>query len=78
MIVRMAASHYDSLRNEPRQPAAHRGTGSDIEEKELFQGEWVLLLLGVPDLDHDVEIDQGFKERQLRSFKLPDLFQSGK
>ncbi len=77
MIVRMFAPHYDSLLNKPPQFSAYRRARTDIQQKELFQREWLLLLFGISDLDDDIEIDDGLQERQLLPFKLPDFFQSG-
>ena len=77
MIVRMFAPHYDSLINQPGQFAAYRRARPDIQQKQLFQRQGLLLLFRISDLDDDIEIDNGLEERQLPPFKLPDLFQSG-
>ena len=64
MIVRMLASDYDSLLNKPGQFAAYRRARTDIQQKELFQRQWLpLLLFRVSDLDDDIEIDDGLEER---------------
>jgi len=63
MIVRMFAPDYDSLLNELGQFTAYRRAGTEIQQKELFQRQWLPLFFRVPDLDHDIEIDDGFEER---------------
>ena len=77
MITRMFAPDDDSLLNEPHQFAAYRRARTEIQQKELFQREWLPLLLRIPDLDDDIEIDDGLEEAQLQPFKLPYLLQSG-
>ncbi len=77
MIARMFAPDYDSLVNKPPQFAAYRRARTYIQQKELFQRKCLLLLFGISDLDDDIEIGDGFEERQLLLFKLPDFFQPG-
>ena len=74
----MPASRYDTLLDELREPAAHRRARTDIEQEKLLEREGLVLLLGVPDFYDDIEINQRLEERQLRSFKLPNLPQPGK
>jgi len=73
MIVRVFEPDYDSLLDKPGQFAAYRRARSQIQEKELFQRQRLLLLLVISDFDHDIEIDERLEERQLQPFKLSDL-----
>ena len=73
MIFRMPALRYDSLVDELREFAPYRRARSDVQQKELLQRERPLLFFGISDLDEDVEVDEGFEERQLRPFILPDF-----
>ena len=60
MIVRMFAPDYDSLLNKPGQFAAYGRARTDAQQKELFQRQWLsLLLFGISDLDDDIEVDDG-------------------
>ena len=77
MIVRMFAPDYDSLLDKPGQFSEHGRARTDIQQKELFQRQGLPLLFPVPDLDDDIEIDDGLEERQVQPFKRPDFFQSG-
>ena len=63
MIVCMCAPDYDPLLNKPRQFAAYRRTRTEIQQKELFQRQWLPLLFRISDLDDDIEIDDGLEER---------------
>ena len=63
MIVRMFAPDYDSSLNKPGQFAAYRRARTEIQQKELFQRQWLLLLFRISDLDDDIEIDDGLEER---------------
>jgi len=63
MIVRMFAPHDDSLLNEPGQFAAYRRARTEIQQKELFQRQGLLLLFRIADLDDDIKIDDGPEER---------------
>jgi len=76
MIAHVFAPDYDSLVNKPPQFAADGGARTDIQQKELFQRQGLLLFFRISDLDDNIEIDDGFQERQLLLFKLPDFFQS--
>ena len=59
MIVRMFAPDYDSSLNQLGQFAAYRRARTEIQQKELFQRQWLFLLFRVSDLDDDIEIDDG-------------------
>ena len=60
MIVRMFAPDYDSLLNKPGQFAAYGRARTDVQQKELFQRQWLpLLLFGKSDLDDDIEVHDG-------------------
>ena len=63
MIVGMFAPDDDSSLNELGQFAAYRRARTEIQQKELFQRQWLLVLLGISDLDDDIEIDDGLEER---------------
>ena len=76
MIVRMFAPDYDSLLDKPGQFAAYRRARTDIQQKELFQRQWLPLLFRISDLDDDIEIDDGLEKGQMPPFKLPDFLQS--
>ena len=65
MIVCMFAPDYDSLLNKPGQFAAYRRARTEIQQKELFQCQWLPLLFRISNLDDDIEIDDGLEERQL-------------
>ncbi len=47
-----------------------------FSKKELFQRQRLPLLLRIPDLDDNVEIDDGLEEGKLLPFILPYLFQT--
>ena len=63
MIVHMFAPNYNSLLNKPGQFAAYRRARTDIQQKELFQRQWLPLLFRISDIDDDIEIDDGLEER---------------
>ena len=62
MIARMFPPRYDSFLNKPGQFAAYRRARTEIQQDELFQRQWLLLLLCISDLDDDIEIDDGSEE----------------
>ena len=61
MIVRMLAPDYDSLLNKLGQFAAYRRARTEIQQKELFQRQWLSLLFRISDIV--IEIDDGLEER---------------
>ena len=63
MIVRMFAPHDDSLLNEPGQFATYRRARTEIQQKELFQRQGLLLLFRIADLYDDIKIDDGLEKR---------------
>ena len=77
MIFRLFPPRYDSFLNKPGQFAAYRRARTEIQQDELFQRQWLLLLFRISDLDDDIEINDSLEERKLAPFKLPDLLQSG-
>ena len=62
MIVRMFAPDYDSSLNKHDQFSTHRGARGEIQQEELFQRQWLPLLLGISDLDDDIEIGDRSEE----------------
>ena len=62
MIVRVRAPDYHSSFNKNRQFATHSRARTEIQQKELFQRQWLPQLFRISDLDDDVEIDDGLEE----------------
>ena len=73
MIVRMFAPDDNALRDKLGQFAAYRRARTVNQQKELFQRQWLPPLFCISDLDDDIEIDDGFEERELLPFKRSDL-----
>ena len=70
-VGRVLAPRNDTLVKQVSQFATHRGSRTNVEQKQLFDRHGPPALFLVPYLDNDVEIDDGFEEGQLDPLELP-------
>ncbi|MDB5921615.1 MAG: hypothetical protein JWN13_551 [Betaproteobacteria bacterium] len=65
LIIRIFAAPHDPLLYKLRQSAAYRRTRTEIQKKNLFQCERLVLLFRISELDDNIEIDDRLEKWQL-------------
>ena len=76
-IIRIGAPLHDSLLRKPRKSSTHGCDRTEFQEEKRLRCKGFLLFLRVADLNHDVEVDERPKKRELLSLKFPHFFECG-